>query len=103
LSCSAVEDRKGQAIAITIENYFDLPAIMISQSRIIELFPIGTILRIKEPYIRYGLFTGFPEVHVGVPRDIKFVQEGDDTVWNFPSPVGYSSMAFVGGWLIRHV
>jgi hypothetical protein len=85
--CRAVEDCKGQAIALTIENYFKTPSIAISYDRIKDEFPVGMVLAVREPYIHFGSWTGLPEILVTVPTDLEVMRENAGISWRCSTPV----------------
>ena len=69
LTSSVVEDTNGQPIPVTILYPFPFPAIVYSPARVQSLWPVGTCLYVKEPYIRCGP-RGRAEVLVAWPKDM---------------------------------
>lgn len=94
-----MEDVHGQAMAITIDNYFHAPALTIAYKRIINIFPIGLVMIVREPYVGLGLWTGLPEIRVSVPTDIQVLAGDGGREWNFEPLVG-CVQRFMGSELI---
>jgi hypothetical protein len=69
LICSVVEDTNGRPIPVTVMYPFPFPAIAYSPATVQSLWPVGTCLYIKEPYVRYGP-RGRAEVLVAWPKDM---------------------------------
>jgi hypothetical protein len=83
----AVEDHKGQAIALTVENFYSTPSINIPYAQIQGAYPIGLVLAIREPYVHYGFWTGLPEIIVIVPTDFDVLRDHGDRNWRCESLV----------------
>jgi hypothetical protein len=66
---SLVEDTQAQVIPVTIMYPLPLPAIVYSPSQVQSLWPIGTCLYIKEPYVRSGA-KGRTEILIPWPKDM---------------------------------
>lgn len=66
---SLVEDSDRQVMPVTILWPLPEPAINYSSQVVRSLYPVGTCLAIKEPYVRYGA-KGMPEILIGWPKDV---------------------------------
>ncbi|PRP86768.1 hypothetical protein PROFUN_02917 [Planoprotostelium fungivorum] len=79
---AAVLDPQGDAIMLSIYNYPILPASLgrPKLSDIDEVFPLNTIMMIKEPFCRYGMMGQTATVRVDSPTDIILLQCDDDSI-----------------------
>ncbi|TCD69090.1 hypothetical protein EIP91_008732 [Steccherinum ochraceum] len=67
----AIEDPEGNTSHVTLSHYpFTLDA---SVTETDEIFPIGTILAIREPYYKLAVIADLPIVRVDAPTDLVFV------------------------------
>ena len=86
LTPKAVEDKAGRAIALGIENLFTGFCYKIPYDSLKQLYPVGSILAIKEPYVCLGKSTGVAEIRVTSPLDIAFRPAYDQTLFRYKSP-----------------
>ncbi|WWD17729.1 hypothetical protein CI109_102170 [Kwoniella shandongensis] len=82
-----VEDSEGFALPLTIP--FPTPTFYSDSREVLQgLYPAGTILAIKEPYLKFGL-DGYYALRVEVPSDIVSIhhlsEEAKKIKWKFPS------------------
>ncbi|KAK4686583.1 hypothetical protein P7C73_g3545, partial [Tremellales sp. Uapishka_1] len=66
-----VEDAKGKALPCFVEVPLPRPAMTYPSSFLCHLYPVGTILAIKEPFVRLAPLPGRPEICVSVPSDVE--------------------------------
>jgi hypothetical protein len=85
--CRGVEDRAGRAITLGVENLFPSFTYAYPYETIVDIFPVGSVLAIKEPYVFLGRTTGVAEIRVSVPSDIERLPLDDPTLWRYDSPV----------------
>jgi len=69
LISSLVEDTESQVMPVTVMYPLPFPAIAYSPAVIQTLWPIGTCIYIKEPYVRMGP-KGRPEILIAWPKDM---------------------------------
>lgn len=83
---SAIEDPNGLAITLSIENILRRHVVKMPEDKVASMYPVASIIAVKEPYVCLGGTTGIAEIRVSVPTDIvplpKFVGR-----WRFKIPV----------------
>lgn len=79
-----VEDEHGDSIALFIEYPLPKPTLEYSTSFLKEIHPIGTVLKVKEPFVHFGSLSGQPEVLVSIPTDVKEVWGDGGATWAQP-------------------
>lgn len=87
---SFVEDTKGHVVPVTIMNPSPGHACYISGASLKELFPLGCVLAIREPYVRFAV-NGNVAVRVDVPSDVIVLHHShpliQDLRWAYPPVV----------------
>ncbi|GFZ43667.1 hypothetical protein JCM24511_01387 [Saitozyma sp. JCM 24511] len=82
-----VEDTKGHVVPVTIMNPSPGHACYISGASLKELFPLGCVLAIREPYVRFAV-NGNVAVRVDVPSDVIVLHHSHPTIqdlrWAYP-------------------
>jgi hypothetical protein len=87
---SSVEDTNGHVVPVTIMNPSPLHACYISAATLKELFPLGSVLAIREPYIKFAL-RGYIAIRVDVPSDVIVLHHSHPVInnlcWAYPPAV----------------
>ncbi|ORX37929.1 hypothetical protein BD324DRAFT_680800 [Kockovaella imperatae] len=82
----AIEDISGDALVVSLQAPFDSPALTKPFKECCNLFPWGSTLAIKEPYVHYSLTTGLPEIQVAVLTDVVILPGEVVMNWAFRCP-----------------
>ncbi|KDQ15102.1 hypothetical protein BOTBODRAFT_32078 [Botryobasidium botryosum FD-172 SS1] len=95
-----IEDPTGDVRSLSIYNY---PGTRLAPAKVLDtLFPTGTIIAIREPYLKIGLHDGAPFVRVDSPSDIVFIKPSDlilDGIrWKFPISTSTPVPRTANGW-----
>lgn len=83
---SAIEDPSGRALAFAVDNATPEHALLYPYTKLCDIYPLGCVLAIREPYVCLGVASGLPQILVNVPTDIEILPHSP-VVWRFPSPV----------------
>jgi hypothetical protein len=86
---SVIEDPNGLAITLSVENVMRDIAFSFPYSDLEDLYPVGSVIAVKEPYVCLGVSTGIAEVRVAMPMDIVPMPSWSGS-WRFDSPVSAS-------------
>lgn len=84
---SVVEDRLGNAIMLFTEYPLPAPAVSYPQPFLNQIYPVGAVLQVKEPFIHFGSLSGQPEIHVGIPTDLIELWRDGGMEWRSESMV----------------
>ncbi|KAG8962310.1 Cell wall alpha-1,3-glucan synthase ags1 [Tulasnella sp. 419] len=91
----AAEDQSGDAVHVSIYNF---PTALESKSKFLDaMFPIGTIIAIREPTLKMPSSGGRPMIRIDSPSDLIFVHKGDKILKN----VQWSSGPSLPGTLVK--
>jgi hypothetical protein len=92
LTSRAVKDPSGRAMVLAVENIADKAAILCSPAHLADMYPVGSLLAMKEPYVCLGRSMSLPEIRVTVPTDIEDIPATPGVIWRFESPVSFRSV-----------
>lgn len=65
------EDTQGQTALLNIELPLPKPTVLYTREFLEQLYPIGSVMTLKEPGVRFSYSSGLPEIYVGMPCDIQ--------------------------------
>lgn len=86
---SMIEDADGNALPLVIEYPLPVPALYFSLGALVELHPIGSVVAIKEPWVRFGPYSVHPEICVTVPVDAVQLYGDGGVTWKHGNPVSF--------------
>lgn len=68
---------------------FPLPKVAVSYTSewLAKMFPLGSVMVIKEPQTRFAPIGTFPEIVVGMPNDVVYLLNDGGVNWSTAPPV----------------
>lgn len=72
---------------IRVEFPLSRPTCYFEKDVIQQLYPIGSVMSIKEPYVRFSPTAALPEIDIGFPTDIVLLPGTGRVTWAYDHPV----------------